>query len=112
MNGMISIVIPVFNEELIIDDLYSRTIAAIGSMDLDFEIICVNDGSSDKSLEMLRSYHEKDPRFKVIDLSRNFGHQSAILAGLNYAKGDFIGIMDGDLQDPPEVFNILSKAHF
>ncbi|GLR16337.1 glycosyltransferase family 2 protein [Portibacter lacus] len=101
---MISIVIPVFNEELIIDQLYTRTTSALEKIGLPFEIICINDGSSDSSLEKLVAYNRKDNRFKVVDLSRNFGHQKAILSGLNYASGDFIGIMDGDLQDPPEVF--------
>ncbi len=100
---MISIVIPVYNEELINDQLYSRTITALEKIKGSFEVICVNDGSSDKSLEKMIEFHEIDPRFKVLDLSRNFGHQSPNLAGLSEAKGDYIGIIDGDLQDPPEV---------
>ncbi|MCL4106781.1 UNVERIFIED_CONTAM: hypothetical protein GTU68_048225 [Idotea baltica] len=106
---MISIVIPVFNEELLIDQLYSRTSEAMQKLEIPYEIICVNDGSTDSSLEKLINWNRKDNRFKVVDLSRNFGHQKAILSGLNYAKGDYIGIMDGDLQDPPEVFESFYK---
>lgn len=104
---MISIVIPVFNEELNIDQLYSRTTSALEDIKNAFEIICVNDGSTDSSLDKLINLHKQDNRFKIIDLSRNFGHQSAILAGLSESKGDYIGIMDGDLQDPPEVFKLF-----
>ncbi len=106
---MISVVIPIYNEELIIDQLYERTVHALAKLNMDFEIICVNDGSSDKSLEKMIAYHKTNPRFKVLDLSRNFGHQSAILAGLSHASGGYVGIMDGDLQDPPEVFEAFLK---
>ncbi|HMB00634.1 MAG TPA: glycosyltransferase family 2 protein, partial [Spirochaetota bacterium] len=101
---MISIVIPIYNEEAIIEELFNRTIQALASFTNDFEIICVNDGSKDQSEAKLTAAHNKDKRFKIISLSRNFGHQAAILAGLSYTKGDYIGIMDGDLQDPPELF--------
>lgn len=105
MNSPIfSLIIPVYNEEAIIPALFQRTVDALGLVTHDFEIICVNDGSRDGSMEKLLACHQKDPRFKVLELSRNFGHQSAILAGLNYAQGEFIGVMDGDLQDPPEAF--------
>jgi len=108
----ISIVIPVYNESEGIDELYRRTMAAIDSFSDSFEIICVDDGSSDTSLSQLIAYHQKDARFKVISLSRNFGHQSAVLAGLSVAKGDYIGVMDGDLQDPPEIFEqFYNKTH-
>ncbi len=100
----ISIVIPVYNESEGIDELYRRTTSAMASFSDSFEIVCVDDGSRDTSLSQLIEYHKKDPRFKVISLSRNFGHQSAVLAGLSVAKGDYIGVMDGDLQDPPEIF--------
>jgi len=100
----VSIVIPIYNEAEGIDELYRRTTAAISSFSDSFEIICVDDGSRDTSLSQLIDYHKQDPRFKVISLSRNFGHQSAVLAGLSVAKGDYIGVMDGDLQDPPKTF--------
>lgn len=107
---MISIVIPVYNEEEIIDQLYSRTTDAMTALGLPYEIICVNDGSKDKTLELLLEKHKSDDKFKVLNLSRNFGHQSAILSGMANASGDVIGIMDGDLQDPPEVFEKFYKA--
>lgn len=100
----ISIVIPVFNEAAVIPELFRRTMQAMESMKQEFEIIVVNDGSKDDSLAELLECHQQDKRFKVLDLSRNFGHQEAILAGLTFAQGDYIGIMDGDLQDPPELF--------
>ncbi len=69
----------------------------------DFEVVIVDDGSIDSTLEKLEDCHGRDKRFKILTLSRNFGHQAAYTAGLNYAKGDFIAMMDGDLQDPPEL---------
>lgn len=101
---LLSIVIPVYNEEHIIDELYSRTAAALNGITRDWEVICVNDGSTDATLGRLLSLNEKDSRWKIIDLSRNFGQQRAIWAGLNHATGDYIGIMDADLQDAPQHF--------
>jgi glycosyltransferase involved in cell wall biosynthesis len=101
---LISIVIPVYDEETVIDELYRRTVAALNKITSDWEVICVNDGSADHTLTKLIQLNAGEPRWKVIDLSKNFGHQRAIWAGLNYASGEFIGIMDGDLQDPPEIF--------
>ncbi|MBN2519851.1 MAG: glycosyltransferase family 2 protein [Bacteroidales bacterium] len=100
---MLSLVIPLFNEEEVIELLFERVINSMNSITKDFEVICVDDGSKDKSLIKLIECHNKDKRFKVISLSRNFGHQAAILAGLTCSKGDFIAIIDGDLQDPPEL---------
>ena len=77
----ISVVIPVYNESEGIDELYRRATTAIASFTDSFEVICVDDGSHDTSLSQLINYHKKDARFKVISLSRNFGHQSAVLAG-------------------------------
>lgn len=99
----ISVIIPIYNEEEIIPVLFERVINAMRSWTEDFEIICVNDGSKDKSLALLVESHQKDSRWKVISLSRNFGHQAAFLAGLSHAKGDLIAMIDGDLQDPPEL---------
>lgn len=101
----LSLVIPVFNEEEIIDSLYCRCTKALEKYTDSFEIICVDDGSRDSTLKKLLHYHSEDKRFKVLSLSRNFGHQSAILAGLTYSKGEYVAIIDGDLQDPPEVID-------
>lgn len=98
-----SIVLPVFNEELIIDKLYERLSSVLNTFDGDYEVIFVNDGSHDRSLEMLKAINAKDQRFKVVSFSRNFGHQTAISAGLRYTSGKAVIIMDADLQDPPEV---------
>jgi glycosyltransferase involved in cell wall biosynthesis len=101
---IISIVIPVYEEEELLEELYDRSSAALNSITNDWEVICVNDGSNDNTLQKLISIHERDPRWKIISLSKNFGHQPAIWAGLNFAQGDYIGIMDGDLQDDPAFF--------
>jgi len=101
---LLSIVIPVYDEELIIDELFNRTTAALNQITNSWEVICVNDGSKDATLGKLLHYNQQEPRWKVIDLSKNFGHQKAIWAGLNFSSGDYVGIMDGDLQDPPEAF--------
>ncbi len=101
---MISIIIPVLNEEELIDELYNQTSATLNAMTTGWEVICVNDGSTDNTLSKLVRIHEKDPRWKIISFSKNFGHQPAIWAGLNNAQGDFVGIMDGDLQDDPSHF--------
>ena len=100
---MISLVIPVYNEELLIDRLLDRACHALGSIMNDFEIICIDDGSTDASLEKLISYRKKEKRVKILVLSKNFGHQAAYTAGLTYAKGDYIAMIDADLQDPPEL---------
>lgn len=99
----VSVIIPVYNEEQIVTVLFDRVMQAMKSWTTDFEIICVNDGSKDNSLNMLIDAHRRDSRWKVISLSRNFGHQAAFLAGLSHASGDVIAMMDGDLQDPPEL---------
>ncbi len=100
---MISLVIPVYNEELLIHELFERVKNAMESIGTDFEVLIVDDGSTDCTLKYLEICNKKDNRFKILSLSRNFGHQAAYTAGLNYAKGDFISMMDGDLQDPPEL---------
>ncbi|MFT5914894.1 MAG: glycosyltransferase involved in cell wall biosynthesis, partial [Bacteroidia bacterium] len=99
---MLSIVIPIYNEEENIPTLYARLISASPLWEEEFEVIFVDDGSFDSSFEMLHALAQKDSRIKIIKLSRNFGHQPAISAGIQKAKGDAVIIMDGDLQDPPE----------
>lgn len=113
---MISLVIPVFNEEILIEELFERTRQAMLSVGQEFEVILVDDGSADRTLEKLKACHEKDRRFKAVVLSRNFGHQAAYTAGLSYAKGDHIAMMDGDLQDPPELlkemYALIAQGEF
>ncbi|MFQ5856102.1 MAG: glycosyltransferase family 2 protein [Anaerolineae bacterium] len=106
---VLSIVAPVFNEEAILPELYRRVTAVMQEAGEPYELVLINDGSRDRSLEIMRELHEQDPRVKVVNFSRNFGHQSAITAGADYARGDAIVIIDADLQDPPEVILDLIK---
>ncbi len=98
-----SVVAPVFNEEETLPHFYERMIAVMDGLGEPFELLLVNDGSRDNSFQIMRELHEQDPRVRVIDFSRNFGHQIAISAGLDYAQGQAVIIVDSDLQDPPEV---------
>ncbi|HOU02792.1 MAG: glycosyltransferase [Bacteroidales bacterium] len=100
---MLSLVIPIYNEEKLIDELVRRTVTSIESITDDYEIIFVDDGSTDKSMDELLRHRELNRKIKVLSLSKNFGHQAAYTAGLEHASGDIIGMMDGDLQDPPEL---------
>jgi glycosyltransferase involved in cell wall biosynthesis len=106
---MLSLVIPVFNEESLIDELMRRTKSAMESIIDDFEIIIVDDGSTDHSLDKLLQWHKADSRMKILSLSKNFGHQAAFTAGLEHAKGDIVAMMDGDLQDPPELLSVMYR---
>lgn len=99
----LSIVIPLYDEEKGIPELSARLTTVIDSLETTAEIIFVDDGSRDGTGELLAALSQKDPRFKVVRLSRNFGHQVAITAGLHHTSGRAIVAMDGDLQDPPEV---------
>ena len=100
---MISVVTPVFNEEEILPEFHRRLTLVLKSLGEPYEIILVNDGSRDNSFSLMKGINGRDSRVKVVSLSRNFGHQTAITAGLDYAAGDAVAIMDSDLQDPPEV---------
>jgi polyisoprenyl-phosphate glycosyltransferase len=99
----LSLVIPAYNEEENLPTLYARLRAALDPLGLSYELIFVNDGSRDRTLAMLQQLSAEDARVVVIDLARNFGHQVAISAGLDHSRGRAVIIMDGDLQDPPEV---------
>jgi glycosyltransferase involved in cell wall biosynthesis len=99
----LSVVIPIFNEEETLQALFERLTAALDPLEDAFEVIFVNDGSRDASERMLREFQARDPRFKSVHFSRNFGHQTAITCGLDHARGRAVVAMDGDLQDPPEV---------
>ena len=99
---MISVVIPAYNEEDNIAEMYNRIVAAAPVWGDNFEILIVDDGSRDRTLEICERIGALDPRFKVLSLSRNFGHQAAVSAGLMHARGTIVTVMDADLQDPPE----------
>lgn len=99
---IISVVTPVYNEEATLPEFYRRLTIVLESTGGSHEIILVNDGSIDNSLNLMKEIHNSDPRVRIVNLSRNFGHQTAITAGLDHACGDVVAIMDSDLQDPPE----------
>jgi polyisoprenyl-phosphate glycosyltransferase len=101
--ALLSIVIPAYNEQAIVPVLKSRLGEFLPTLPCPVEVIFVNDGSSDRTLEMLVEWARSDPRIKVLGLARNFGHQAAVTAGLDAAAGEAIVIIDADLQDPPEV---------
>src|SRR6204780_995662 len=98
---LLSLVAPVYDEEELIEEFVRRATAAIA--DYEFELVLVNDGSSDRTPELLDRIAAEDPRVRVIHLSRNFGHQAALTAGLEHAVGDVVAMIDADLQDPPEL---------
>jgi len=101
----LDVVIPIYNEQDVLPELCARVQAACdGLEDIDWRVIFVNDGSADDTLKMLLERRKSQPRFTVVDLSRNFGHQAAISAGLAQVDADAVIIIDGDLQDPPELF--------
>ncbi len=107
---MIALVVPVFDEEALIDSLHARIRSAMEPLGFPWQVYYVNDGSHDCSLELLLQQQAADPRVVVVELSRNWGHQAAITAGLSVAQGDAVVLMDGDLQDPPEVIPGLIAA--
>lgn len=98
-----SIVIPVYNEEEVIEHTYERLKTVMQSADGNYELLFINDGSKDRSVDILLQLSEQDKTIKIVDFSRNFGHQIAITAGMDYAAGNAIVIIDADLQDPPEL---------
>ena len=107
---MISVVIPIYNEEEILSILHTAVSSAMNEIDDLWEVVYVNDGSRDSSLDLLRQLQANDIHVVVVDLSRNWGHMGAIHAGLQTARGDAVVLMDGDLQDPPEVVPKLVEA--
>lgn len=105
----ISLVIPVYNEEALIDELVGRSFAALSQFCRHFEIVIVDDGSTDGTLQRLIGHRQTSPQLKIVSLSRNFGHPAAFTAGLEHAKGEFVAMMDGDLQDPPELLESMYR---
>src|ERR1700686_4780052 len=98
----LSLVVPAFNEADMVDIFCQRTLPILSAIDERFEVIFVNDGSCDATGEKVRELHRIDPRVKMIDLSRNFGKEIAMTAGLDLSSGEVVIVMDADLQDPPE----------
>jgi polyisoprenyl-phosphate glycosyltransferase len=98
---LLSVVAPVYNEEELVELFVTRTCAAVA--DYNFELVIVNDGSTDATPKLLNRIADTDPRVRVVHLSRNFGHQAALTAGLEHALGDVVAMIDADLQDPPEL---------
>lgn len=102
---LISIIVPMYNEEAVVEFFFDGINNVLNKLEKEykFEIVTVNDGSKDKTLELLYKFQEQDSRIRVVNLTRNFGHESAVAAGLSVAKGDAVIPMDADLQDPPEL---------
>ena len=96
-----SIVIPLHDEQESLRELHRRLVDVFPQLDGEVEVILVDDGSTDFSYPLMLELHGRDPRFKVVHLARNFGHQLAITAGIDLARGDAVVVMDGDLQHPP-----------
>ena len=112
MNKIISVVVSVYNEELVLREFYQETGKILKTLPAhwDYELIFVNDGSRDRSIEILQELADSDKRVKVVNFSRNFGHEAAMIAGIDHASGDGIICMDADLQHPPEcVLDIVQK---
>ena len=109
MNTVCSVVVPMYNEEDVLMETYRRLTHVLENSGLEYEIVFINDGSSDKTGQLLREICDTDTRVKLIDFSRNFGHQIAITAGMDYSSGECIVVIDGDLQDPPELIPEMVK---
>ena len=106
----ISVIVPCFNEEEVLPKLFERLGAAGEAWNADCEILCVDDGSRDRTWELLKAQHQKDPRWRCLSFARNFGHQAAVSAGLYHSTGDAVVVIDADLQDPPEeIAHLLAK---
>lgn len=109
---LISALIPAYNEEECLYELYNRVSSVLSKLEkYDYEILIINDGSKDKTLEILKSLNEKDSHVQYVNLARNYGKETAMAAGLDYAKGDVVVILDADLQDPPELIPDMLKYY-
>jgi glycosyltransferase involved in cell wall biosynthesis len=103
----ISLVVPMRNEALTVAAFFARVVPIVEQVSQDYEIVCVNDGSIDRTLELLGAHRQSNPYIKIVDLSRNFGKEAALTAGIEYASGDAVVPLDTDLQDPPELIPLL-----
>ncbi|NCB33731.1 MAG: glycosyltransferase [Erysipelotrichia bacterium] len=111
MSKLLSIVVPCYNEQETVSIFYDAVVKVLTNMDLDYEILFVNDGSHDSTMEELKKLYEAHKgEVKIVDFSRNFGKEGALLAGLQMAKGDYVTVMDADLQDPPEYLPKMFEA--
>ena len=110
---MISLIIPCFNKEESLPLFYPEVTSVLQEMNCDYELIFVNDGSRDRTLEILKELSEKDPHVIYLSFSRNFGKEAAMYAGFCNARGDYVAVMDADLQDPPALLpEMLQKLEF
>lgn len=105
-----SVVVPVYNEEEVLTEFYQRLRTVLDALGDPAEVVFVNDGSTDRSLALLKGLHVDDQRVRILSLSRNFGHQAAITAGLAHASGEMVALLDADLQDPPELLPELFRT--
>jgi len=108
---LLSIVVPAYNEEEVLPELHARLAAVLGQLGSEAQIVYVNDGSTDRTVEVIKVLREKDGRVVLVDLSRNFGKEIAMTAGFDYAQGDAVVVIDADLQDPPELIPELLKHY-
>ena len=100
---LLSVIIPCYNEELVVEETYKQLTEVMKRTGMDYELVFINDGSRDRTIDLLTSLAQEDNKVKVINFARNFGHQCAVTAGINHCNGDLAVIIDADLQDPPEV---------
>lgn len=107
MKKVYSVIVPVFNEEQVINESYRRLKEVMDKTNEPYELVFVNDGSKDKTANIIFEFHKNDSNVVLLNFSRNFGHQNAVTAGMAYARGDAIIIIDADLQDPPEVMLLM-----
>ncbi|HMN11447.1 MAG TPA: glycosyltransferase family 2 protein, partial [Bellilinea sp.] len=110
MKPVFSIIAPIYNEQDCLDELYKRTVETMEKTGEPWEFILVNDGSKDRSQEMIEDLAKKDPRVRPVIFARNFGHQIAVTAGMDHSRGDAVIVIDADLQDPPGVIlDLIAK---
>jgi polyisoprenyl-phosphate glycosyltransferase len=109
-NQILTIVVPAYNEQEVLPEFHRRVTKAISNLPLDYEILYINDGSTDSTLKVLAELRKGDPHVAIVDLSRNFGKEIALSAGLDHARGDAVVVIDADLQDPPELIPELVSA--
>src|SRR5262245_52507414 len=109
-SALLSVVVPIYNEEELLDEFFGALVDVLNGVGYAYEIIAINDGSVDGSLRSLLEWRSREPGIKVVDLSRNFGKDIALLAGLDAARGDAVVLMDADLQHPPEVIPKFLEA--